>query len=195
MLKKKRIEKITISGALIKSVQILIKYKDMKAKSFFSLIFCLLLVSCNKNEMLENELDTLSYLEGVWERVDYSIVTLKNGKERIDNSTLYGYIGPKYFLFEKDVLVCYSYAPDMILESHYFYQEYMYKYNTQTQLLTLVNDEEIDYIIKKVTEKYMVLDENVKKGENVSWLRLRLKKITREEFEKTEHYKKAYIKD
>lgn len=168
----------------------------MKAKSFFSLlIFCLLLVSCNKNEMLENELDTLSYLEGVWERVDYSIVTLKNGKESVDNSTLYGYIGPKYFLFEKDVLVCYSYAPDMILESHYFFQEYMYKYNTQTQTITLVNDEEIDYIIKKVTEKYMVLDENVKKGENVSWLRFRLKKITREEFEKTEHYKKAYIKD
>ena len=167
----------------------------MKAKSFFSLIFCLLLVSCNKNEMLENELDTLSYLEGVWERVDYSIVTLKNGKERVDNSTLYGYIGPKYFLFEKDVLVCYSYAPDMIPESHYFFQEYMYKYNPQTQTITLVNDEEIDYTIKKVTEKYMVLDENVKKGENVSWLRFRLKKITWEEFEQTEYYKKAHAED
>mgnify|MGYP003301058335 CR=1 FL=1 len=34
-----------------------------------------------------------------------------------------------------------------------------------------------------------------KKEEEASWLRFRLKKITREEFEKTEHYKKAYIKD
>jgi hypothetical protein len=135
----------------------------MKAKSFFSLIFCLLLVSCNKNEMLENELDTLSYLEGVWERVDYSIVTLKNGKERVDNSTLYGYIGPKYFLFEKDVLVCYSYAPDMIPESHYFYQEYVYEYDTENQTITSKNDEGINYVIKKNTGKYLVLDKKVKK--------------------------------
>lgn len=100
--------------------------------------------------MLENELDTLSYLEGVWERVDYSIVTLKNGKERVDNSTLYGYIGPKYFLFEKDVLVCYSYAPDMIPESHYFYQEYVYEYDTENQTITSKNDEGINYVIKKI---------------------------------------------
>ena len=112
----------------------------MKTKVFILSVICLSLLSCNNNEVLENELDTMSYLEGIWERVDYSIVTLKNGKERVDNSTLYGYIGPKYFLFEKDVLVCYSYAPDMILESHYFFQEYMYKYNTQTQTITLVND-------------------------------------------------------
>ena len=172
-----------------------LKFILSKTKVFILSVICLSLLSCDNNEVLENELDTMSYLEGIWERVDYSIVTLKNGKERVDNSTLYGYIGPKYFLFEKDGLVCYSYAPDMILESHYFFQEYMYKYNTQTQTITLVNDEEIDYIIKKVTEKYMVLDENVKKGENVSWLRFRLKKITRDEFEQTNYYKESFSKD
>lgn len=170
----------------------------MKAKSFFLtyiFIFCLLLVSCNKNEMLENELDTLSYLEGVWERVDYSIVTLKNGKERVDNSTLYGYIGPKYFLFEKDVLVCYSYAPDMIPESHYFYQEYVYEYDTENQTITSKNDEGINYVIKKNTGKYLVLDKKVKKGEEASWLRFKLKKITRDEFEQTNYYKESFSKD
>lgn len=173
-------------------MQILIKYKDMKAKFFFSLIFCLLLVSCNNNEILENELNTLSYLKGVWEVDKVSRVELNaNGKEEIDNSTLYGG-GVDYFVFDEN-LTCYICNPAINPEAPFFLVKYSYSYDSESQTIASENGEEkIVYTIKNVTRKYLVLDKNVTKEVGKRWLRYRLKKITWEEFEQTEYYKKAH---
>jgi len=167
----------------------------MKAKSFFSLIFCLLLISCNNNEILENELDTLSYLKGVWEVDKVSRVELNaNGKEEIDNSTLYGG-GVDCFVFDEN-LTCYICNPAINPEAPFFLVKYSYSYDSESQTIASENGEEkIVYTIKNVTRKYLVLDKDVTKEVGKRWLRYRLKKITWEEFEQTEYYKKAHAED
>ncbi len=163
ILKKKRIEKITISWALIKSVQILIKSKVMKTKVFILSVICLLFVSCDNNEVLENELDTMSYLEGIWEVDKVSRVELNaNGKEEIDNSTLYGG-GVDYFVFDEN-LTCYICNPAINPEAPFFLVKYSYSYDSESQTIASENGEEkIVYTIKNVTGKSLVLDKKNKK--------------------------------
>lgn len=172
----------------------------MKAKSFFSLIFCLLLVSCNNNEILENELDTLSYLKGVWEldKAYFAAINHRTGKVIEIHETVYGDV-PHYFVFDNGVHNRYIYPQSALgPDAKYLYTSYSYQYFYEThEFLCRENVEDIypaiTYKVIKATKKYMVLDQNP--YDKCEWLRYRLKKITWEEFEQTEYYKKAHAED
>ena len=166
----------------------------MKTRIFTSLfLVSLLFLSCNQNEILDDPSTALSYLEdGVWELDKVSRVELNaNGKEEIDNSTLYGG-GVDYFVFDEN-LTCYICNSAINPEAPFFLVKYSYSYDSESQTIASENGEEkIVYTIKNVTRKYLVLDKDVTKEVGKRWLRYRLKKITWEEFEQTEYYKKAH---
>ena len=166
----------------------------MKTRIFASLfLVSLLFLSCNQNEILDDPSTALSYLEdGVWELDKVSRVELNaNGKEEIDNSTLYGG-GVDYFVFDEN-LTCYICNSAINPEAPFFLVKYSYSYDSESQTIASENGEEkIVYTIKNVTRKYLVLDKDVTKEVGKRWLRYRLKKITWEEFEQTEYYKKAH---
>ena len=166
----------------------------MKTRIFAPLfLVSLLFLSCNQNEILDDSSTALSYLEdGVWEVDKVSRVELNaNGKEEIDNSTLYGGV-VDYFVFDEN-LTCYICNPAINPEVPFFLVKYSYSYDSESQTIASENGEEkIVYTIKNVTRKYLVLDKDVTKEVVKRWLRYRLKKITWEEFEQTEYYKKAH---
>lgn len=178
---------------------ILNKFIIMKTRIFASLfLVSLLFLSCNQNEILDDPSTALSYLEdGVWEldKAYFAAINHRTGKVIEIHETVYGDV-PHYFVFDKGVHNRYIYPHSALgPDAKYLYTSYSYQYFYDThEFLCRENVEDIypaiTYKVIKVTKKYMVLDQNP--YDKCEWLRYRLKKITWEEFEQTEYYKKAH---
>lgn len=176
----------------------------MKTRIFASLfLVSLLLCSCNQNEILDDSSTALSYLEdGVWEldKAYFAAINHRTGNVIEIHETVYGDV-PHYFVFDKGIHNYYiyphsAYGPD----AKYLYTSFTYQYFYEMHEISCRKNVEdiypaITYKVVKATEKYMVLDQNPYPYGKCNWLRYRLKKITWEEFEQTEYYKKAHAED
>lgn len=149
--------------------------RTMRTKIFISLILTslLLLSSCQ----LDDTTKTLSSIEdGVWSVTKVSFVG--------ENEPVNGF-SAGYYVFEKGVLLCYfqnesAYGPD----APYEYTEHTYEYKPEKHRLYCTDSTGTDiYKVKYLSKHYLVLEEGN--------LHYRMKKITWEEFKKTDHYKKA----